>query len=126
MQGVPRQLDGTATLTLPPSMTFGVCVSRFKPFTFDIDATWTGWSTYSNLDLMLSKAIPVSGHPAIAVDAKKNWHDAWALRFGGNWQMNDYVKLRAGYTYDMTPVPDPPSTPRCQTPTAISWPWGVT
>ncbi len=112
VQGVPRRLDGSANLTLPPSMTFGVCVSRFKPFTFDIDATWTGWSTYSNLDLMLSRFIPVNGHPAGAIVVKKNWHDAWALRFGGNWQVNDYVKLRAGYTYDMTPVPSPTFDPQ--------------
>ncbi len=112
VQRVPRQLDGSANLTLPPSMTFGVCVSRFKPFTFDIDATWTGWSTYSNLDLMLSRAIPVSGRPASAINVQKDWHDAWALRFGGNWQVNDYVKLRAGYTYDMTPVPGPNFDPQ--------------
>ena len=112
VQGVPRRVDGSANLTLPPSMTFGVCVSRFKPFTFDIDATWTGWSTYSNLNLMLSRFIPISGHPAGAIVVKKDWHDAWALRFGGNWQVNDYVKLRAGYTYDMTPVPGPTFDPQ--------------
>jgi long-chain fatty acid transport protein len=101
----PRNIDGSANLTFPPSLTFGACVNRFKPFTFDVDATWTGWSTYSNLVLMLDKFIPVSGYPAGSILYKKNWHDAWALRFGANWQVNDRLKVRAGYTFDMTPVP---------------------
>ena len=106
VRNVPRTVDGAANLTFPPSVTFGASVNRFQPFTFDLDATWTGWSTYSDLQLMLSKVIPVSGHPASSILFKKNWHDAWALRFGANWQATEHVKIRAGYTYDMTPVPD--------------------
>jgi long-chain fatty acid transport protein len=102
----PRNVDGSANLTFPPSLTFGVSVNRYQPFTFDLDATWTGWSTYHDLKLMLTKFIPVSGYPAGSILIKKNWHDAWALRFGANWQANEYVKIRAGYTFDMTPVPD--------------------
>jgi long-chain fatty acid transport protein len=106
VRGVPRNIDGSADIVYPPSLTFGVCVSRFPPFTFDIDATWTGWSTYSGLELNLSKAIPLSGYPVNSLFFEKDWHDAWALRFGANCQVNENIKLRAGYTFDMTPVPD--------------------
>ena len=106
VRGVPRSIDGSADLTFPPSLTFGVSVNRFTPFTFDIDATWTGWSTYDGLELKLSKGIPVSGIPANSILFEKKWHDAWALRFGANWQVKDNMKIRAGYTFDMTPVPN--------------------
>jgi long-chain fatty acid transport protein len=104
--GFPHSVEGSADITYPPSLTFGVSVNRLAPFTFDMDATWTGWSTYDGLNLKLSRYIPVSGYPAGAIFLRKKWHDAWALRFGANWQATPRVKLRAGYTFDMTPVPD--------------------
>jgi long-chain fatty acid transport protein len=106
VQGVPRTVDGSANLVFPPSVTFGVSVNRFPPFTFNVDATWTGWSTYKNLEVKLSQAIPVSGRLASSIITERNWHDAWALRFGANWQARENLKIRAGYTFDMTPVPD--------------------
>ena len=106
VRGVPRAVDGSANLVFPPSVTFGVSVNRFPPFTFNVDATWTGWSTYKNLEVKLNQAIPVSGRLASSIITERNWHDAWALRFGANWQARENLKIRAGYTFDMTPVPD--------------------
>ena len=106
VRNVPRGIDGSADLVYPPSLTFGVSVNRFAPFTFDIDATWTGWSTYQDLEVKLNQAIPVNGRLATSITTEKNWHDAWALRFGANWQVQDNIKLRAGYTFDMSPVPN--------------------
>jgi long-chain fatty acid transport protein len=105
VRGVPSSVGGSANLVFPPSVTFGVSVNRFAPFTFDIDATWTGWSTYQKLEAKLDQAIPVNGRLATSIITEKNWHDAWALRFGVNWQARENLKIRAGYTYDMTPVP---------------------
>jgi long-chain fatty acid transport protein len=106
VRGVPSSIDGSADVVYPPSLTFGVCVNRLAPFTFDFDATMTGWSTYDGLELKLSKLVPLSGYPVHSLFFEKNWHDAWALRFGANWQVRDNIKLRAGYTFDMTPVPN--------------------
>jgi long-chain fatty acid transport protein len=36
----------------------------------------------------------------------KNWHDTWAFRFGANYEIREGMKIRAGYIYDLTPVPD--------------------
>jgi long-chain fatty acid transport protein len=105
VRNVPRSVGGSAKLIYPPSVTFGVSVSRFAPFTFNVDATWTGWSTYQELKVNLDQPIPVSGQLASAIVTKKYWQDAWALRFGANWQVSEHMKLRAGYTFDMTPVP---------------------
>jgi long-chain fatty acid transport protein len=101
-----RDIGGAAKIMYPPSATFGVSVNRFPPFTFNVDATWTGWSTYKDLVLWLNRGIPLNGRLATSIITEKNWHDAWALRFGANWQINEKMKVRAGYTYDRTPVPD--------------------
>jgi long-subunit fatty acid transport protein len=63
VRGVPSSIDGSADVVYPPSLTFGACVNRFAPFTFDFDATMTGGSTYDGLELKLSKLIPLSGYP---------------------------------------------------------------
>jgi len=47
----------------------------------------------------------VNGVPATQIVTEKNWHDAWAFRFGVGYQLKENLKLRAGYTLDLTPVP---------------------
>ena len=33
----------------------GIAYSRFKPFTFEFDTTWTGWSSYDKLKVNLDQ-----------------------------------------------------------------------
>jgi long-chain fatty acid transport protein len=98
----PTQIQGSASITYPASLTAGIAYSRLKPFTFEFDATWTGWSSYSKLKVHLDQ--PLNG--ATTLTTPKNWHDAWAFRFGANYKVWDGFKIRAGYIYDLTPVPD--------------------
>ncbi len=83
----------------------GVNYSRLKPFTFELDATWTGWSTYDELRVILARPIFVNGVLTDTLVTPKNWHDAWAFRFGANYEVKEGMKVRAGYIYDLTPVP---------------------
>jgi len=106
MANVPHDIDGSAKVVFPPSVTFGISLNRFAPFTFNVDATWTGWSTYKELEVRLNRAIPMNDGLASSIITKKDWHDSWTVRFGGNWQVKENLKIRAGYAYDMTPVPD--------------------
>lgn len=112
---VTKNSPGSAGLTYPGTVQFGVSVNRFAPFTFNLDATWTGWSSYDNLSVNLSRTLLVNGRPATKIVSEKKWQDAWAIRFGMNYKMPDNMMilkmgesmiLRAGYAYDMTPVPD--------------------
>ena len=45
---VPTEFGASAPLTFPPSVTWGIAYARLKPFTFEFDTTWTGWSTYND------------------------------------------------------------------------------
>jgi long-chain fatty acid transport protein len=98
----PSTIQGSAGIVYPASLTMGIAYSRLKPFTFEFDTTWTGWSSYSKLKVNLDQpqnAVSTSTIP-------KNWHDAWAFRFGANYEIRPGMKVRAGYIYDLTPVPD--------------------
>ncbi len=103
---VPPQVHGSAPLTFPPSLTWGIAYGNLKPFTFEFDTTWTGWSSYDALQVKLDNPIPVNGVSTSVITTPKNWHDAFAFRFGVNYQLTESIKLRAGYIYDLTPVPD--------------------
>jgi long-chain fatty acid transport protein len=97
---------GEATIVYPPSLTMGIAYSRFKPFAFEFDTTWTGWSSYDKLKVNLDQRVLINGVPTTTLTTPKNWHDTLAFRFGASYEVNDYMKLRAGYIYDLTPVPD--------------------
>ncbi len=108
---VPTEFGASAPLTLPPSVTWGIAYERLKPFTFEFDTTWTGWSTYNDLKVKLASSIPVNGVPSSVITTPENWHDAWAFRFGANYEILEGLKIRAGYIYDLTPVPDDTLSP---------------
>uniref|UniRef100_A0A7V4LDR1 Transporter n=1 Tax=Desulfobacca acetoxidans TaxID=60893 RepID=A0A7V4LDR1_9BACT len=101
----PRNSEGSAGLTYPATVQFGVSVNRFAPFTFNLDATWTQWSSYDKLAVNLDRPMFISGRFTNVVVNEKNWVDAWAFRLGMNYKLNENMTLRAGYAYDMTPVP---------------------
>jgi len=96
-------IGGSADLTFPASVTMGIAYSRFKPFTFEFDTTWTGWSSYDQLKVNLGAPLPGG---VTSIVTPKHWRDSWAFRFGANYEVKPGMKLRAGYIYDLTPVPD--------------------
>ena len=100
------KIPGTAKLTFPPSVTTGISISRFKPVTVNFDVTWTGWSSYDRLEVKLGRPIVMNGVLTTTIIQPKNWKDAWAFRFGANYQVKENMIFRAGYIYDLTPVPD--------------------
>jgi long-chain fatty acid transport protein len=97
---------GEAAIVFPPSLTMGIAYNRLKPWTFEFDTTWTGWSSYDKLKVNLHQQVLIQGVPTGTLTTPKNWHDTWAFRFGTSYEVNDWMKLRAGYIYDLTPVPD--------------------
>lgn len=99
-------ISGSATLTFPASLTMGLSYSRLVPFTFEFDTTWTGWSSYSKFKTNLDEPSSVNGVLTNTSTIPKNWHDTWAFRFGANYEIREGMKIRAGYIYDLTPVPD--------------------
>ncbi len=94
--------NGTAEISYPPMVTWGVSYSGVKPWTFLFDVNWTGWSSYDALTLKLNDRLFGSRN----LTTPKDWKDAFAFRFGANYEIQPGMKLRAGYIYDMTPVPD--------------------
>jgi len=92
--------SGNASITLPAIGYLGLSWAP-KPFTFEFDLQYTGWSSYSKLKVNFDQ--PVAGQSSLERD--KNWDSVWAYRFGAQYAVNDWLDLRAGIIYDPTPIP---------------------
>ncbi len=94
----------STTITLPDSLILGVAWKPTDQLTLEFDAERTGWSSYNKLEIAFgpaSKLNVFNGKPAA-----KNWKDVWAYKVGGQYSYNKNLDLRAGYSYDVNPIPN--------------------
>lgn len=89
---LPPSGDAKAKLVLPSSVTFGANYDFTKRFRAGAALTWTEWSTINHIDFKLP--------PPSARTQNLNWHDAWRLGFGFEYDITDSFTGRIGYSYD--------------------------
>ncbi|RRS08879.1 long-chain fatty acid transporter [Pseudoalteromonas sp. J010] len=58
---------------------------------------WTGWSSFDELQAII-------GTSKSAFTKEENFSNSLRFAFGADYQLNDYVKLRAGMAYDESPA----------------------
>jgi long-chain fatty acid transport protein len=87
----------------PEQIQAGIMVKPVNNVSMEVDVVWTHWAinktqvTYFDtplLGLLSSETL------------ERNWHNTNQIRIGVEWQVNDFLALRAGYFYDPSPVPD--------------------
>ena len=93
----------STSITLPDTLDLAVAWLPTKKLTLEFDATRTGWGSFDKLLINFDS-------PQFAAFNNKpeprNWQDVWAYKFGGQYAINKKLDLRAGYSFDTTPVPD--------------------
>ncbi len=96
--------DANAKVVLPASVTFGANYDFTKKFRGGAALTWTEWSTINHIDFNLPTiTIPnvLSKNPSYP--QQLNWHDAWRLGFGFEYDFTKNFSGRIGYSYDWDP-----------------------
>jgi long-chain fatty acid transport protein len=103
----PAFPDGTARteVDLPPAVGVGVLMRPRPEWNVEADANWTGWSTVDRLVVRFDQGLPVSSETTDFL-----WRNSWSYSVGTEYNWTPYV-LRAGYTFDRTPIPDATVTP---------------
>ena len=97
-----RLVDGTgsAELNLPHVLSFGVAAFPMDglavSFTFDLIT----WSAYDKLE------IKFADNPDLDVSEPKEWANAFAIRVGAEYEIFEWLPVRAGFIFDQSPVPD--------------------
>lgn len=99
-QGYAGQFqDGSvhSTVILPDSISGGVSWTPLPELSLEAGLVWTRWSTFSSLNIHMPNGLPTS-------HSTKNWKDVWRFNFGVEYDILDWLTLRAGYTYDESPM----------------------
>ena len=86
----------SAEFILPATLRLGLAWQR-DPWTIEAGAQWTEWSSYKTLQAVFDNGTSLT--------SPKNWHNAWLWRIGAQYRVNKYLDLRAGFLYDVTPIP---------------------
>ena len=114
-------LPASAEVELPSSVNFGVANTTIKNLALGFDVVWTEWSTY---DSLVIEAPPLP--PTVSA---KDWDDVLSIRFGGEYALGESWRLRAGYVWDQSPVPDTtrapelPGSDRQMLMAGVGWKW---
>lgn len=111
--------DGSTSIPIPHALTLGVGWTYEKLF-LGLDVNYTTWSRYDQIVLEFSEPCQ-AGSPTCdpstdrtdppATTITSNWNDAMAFRLGMQYEVVKNLKARAGFVYDMTPVPEQTLSP---------------
>ena len=92
-------------LKLPDTATVSLVQKVGERASLAFDASWTGWSSVPELQIVRTSGTVLSTTP-------EEWKDTWRFALGGDYKVGANWTLRAGVAYDQAPVPDSTRTPR--------------
>ncbi|MBT3379262.1 MAG: hypothetical protein HN742_01115 [Lentisphaerae bacterium] len=93
--------DAELDIRYPLSIAGGVCWQATPKLRLELAAEWMEWSTWDEMVVFNQDAVL---GPAFTM--QRQWDDSWIIMIGGEYQLNEKWTLRAGYSFNETPVPD--------------------
>ena len=99
--------DGPVSLDIKMPDSFSASMVNRLDDKWDImaDATWTGWATFKQLDVVRDSGTTLSSTP-------ENWKNTWRFAVGANHHYSEQWTSRIGVAYDQSPVSDAYRTAR--------------
>ncbi len=101
------ETDVVSKATLPQSVDIGYCYRPVEKWTFSVDFMWMDWGSIKEEEL----AYPNETDPArltflnLGNPANRDWHSTLSLGLGTEYAMSDRLRLRGGYYFHQSPVP---------------------
>ena len=85
----------------PDKFMAGLAWDASEKLTLSAGFTFTTWHLYDDLLIKLDREMV----PGVSqLSSVKEWHDAWRVSFGGDYALCEEWTLRAGYTWDQSPI----------------------
>ena len=106
---VGQNVGVETTIEFPDMASFGVALALGPNTTLEVDANWTGWSSFETLVIDFDDAIEATTEVEDVVRSE-NWDDAYNYRVGLSYGFGN-GELRLGYVYDETPQPEAAAGP---------------
>ena len=85
------------TIHLPDSFAFAVAYKPTKSLSFEAGATYTLWNRFENFNIYMKDPLNYWN------GTQKEWKNNWAFNISGEWWATDWMALRLGFLYDMSP-----------------------
>jgi long-chain fatty acid transport protein len=105
-QMLPADGKASTVLELPQSFSGGVAFRPQPGLEVELDAIWTQWSKFKELDLAVPPALNDTTGTTTIIVSPQNYQDKTTIRFGGEYKLATLgAAFRAGFIYDPTPVP---------------------
>ncbi len=99
--------QGSASVTIPLPASLSLAVAyNFSRTTVEFVYERTYWSSYKNLDFNYDSDLTGGALATFDEVKDKSWKDVNAYRIGVTHQLNDDIKLMAGFAIDNNPAPD--------------------
>lgn len=98
----------------PASAQGGIRLKVLENLSIETDLVWTGWNVNDRqveklknfVDPVTEARFKALNGGSLAFDHNRSWNNTIQYKIGTEWQATKELTLRAGYTYDPTPVPD--------------------
>lgn len=111
------------TITIPEMLTFGYTYRHGTLWSIEADVQWTNWSRFN--------IIKVETDPPLGdIEDVRKWQNTLGFALGGEYRLNEAIKVRGGYAFHETPVPEEtfePSVPQSSRHalfTGLGYSWG--
>jgi long-chain fatty acid transport protein len=111
----------TSSLPLPQVISIGVGVTPIEKLLITADVNFIGWSSYKTLEF------DYENNTSSLQDTKseRNYKDTYSFRLGGQYDVKENFRVRAGIAYQLTPVQDGYVTPEVPDANKISYTAGI-
>ena len=104
-------------MDFPDQVQGGIRYQPYDRLSMEMDVVWTHWSMIDKETLKIddpelrNTLAILSGFAGetttgASLTNLRDWNDTRQLKFGIEWLMTDICRLRGGYFYDPTPIPD--------------------
>jgi len=96
----PLSVGSSLELPLPSMVKAGIAVKPTENLSLEFDVDWLEWSRFENVTVSFSP-------PVISPQVSpRDWHDILLYSVGAQYSLKNGWKVRAGYGYGESPIPD--------------------
>lgn len=92
--------DFSSTYQLPANANIGISLRPSENLVLNIDINYENWAIVDTMDITLGINTPELVNDSIVM----NFKDAWSLRVGAEYLLNEKVRFRGGVFYEGSPV----------------------
>ncbi len=94
-------------LDYPQQLAFGIAFKPTEKIIVDLDVKWINWSaTHDKINFSGPDGafMDMDGNTSSSIDLDFGWDDQYVYAVGGQYEVNEKVKVRAGYNYAESPI----------------------